>query len=161
MVYTRAGTSFPGGTSLKMEKLPCVLNVLTEAKLIKLPENLSPSTPRFFKATLISPTQWEKVGREIRVRGRTLPNTEVFIASQLGMNIVVGETPIGSPAKIRVYSDEKGYFSFDYYFPVTMRGLKASILVFAVDEKGHRSIPDLVNILLEAPDIPTEETTEI
>jgi hypothetical protein len=107
---------------------------------------------RFFTCKILTPLQGEKVGRNIKVTGRTTPNTEVFILSQIGMSLIGGASPVGSPAIVKVFSDDRGYFSYDYYFPITLGGLKAVIKAYAIDDQGVKSLPDQVHILLENPD---------
>jgi hypothetical protein len=103
---------------------------------------------KYFRSRIITPRNYEKVGRNFEVRGRTRPHHTVYISSQLGLTIAV-KSPMGSTATRQVVADDKGFFSYKYFFPITMKGLTASIMIHAVDDKGNRSIPDQVVILIE------------
>ncbi|MFP4496628.1 MAG: hypothetical protein ACLFQV_00325 [Vulcanimicrobiota bacterium] len=106
---------------------------------------------RFFAVKITEPENWTQPGSNFFVKGRTNPDTAVYVNVQLSYNLGNTIVPLGQPGTYRTISDSHGHFEYKLNFPVSVGGLMAIIKVTAVKAGNTRSIPDQVTIFLGTP----------
>jgi hypothetical protein len=104
-----------------------------------------------FRVKILSPANGAAVDNYFDIKGRTRPLTRVYIAPRMGWSGTLtpaAELPRQQGA-IDVKSDDQGYFTLKFGFPIRIKGLKYTFAVSAQDDDGEWSIPEYFFITLK------------
>lgn len=106
---------------------------------------------QLFRVKILSPTKEEKVTRKFMIKGRTKPNTKVFMSITLSFKTLKNLIKANGPETggIEALSDNNGYFQKEFGFPVAVDGLKAVITAYGRDKDGSKSMVDEVTVYLD------------
>lgn len=105
----------------------------------------------FFRLKILSPANKALVPRRFAIKGITRPNVRVHFSIKMGFKQFGSFITATSPESGGIYaqSDDKGHFTREMGFPLKMKGFRATIKAFAVDNEGNKSLDDEITIYLD------------
>lgn len=101
-----------------------------------------------FRVKVFEPVSGSKVPLNFLIKGRTRPGAKVTAVANVGFDAAMQapntNTGDGGTGGIETRADEEGFFELEYGVPLKLPNLRVILAVFAVNQKGERSVPTIL-----------------